>query len=122
MPDEILIDEVCLLISAMLHTGYPTIGKTAGLLQISTRTLQRQLSRAGVTYAELATRCRFRKAQRLLADENRRIQDIAAMLGYADPSSFSRAFVRWTSMTPRHYRRQQLTPHGDESGLDGGWS
>ena len=43
-------------------------------------TLQRQLSRSGVTYAVLATRCRYRKAQRLLADENRRVQDIATLL------------------------------------------
>lgn len=107
MSRQLSVDEICQLLTAMLHTGYPAIGKTAALLGISTRTLQRQLARAGVTYAELVTRCRLREAQQLLADKGKRVQDVAGMLGYADPSSFTRAFVRWTRITPRSFRRRQ---------------
>jgi len=107
IPRQLSIDEICQLLTAMLHTGYPAIGKTAALLGISTRTLQRQLAGSGATYAELVTRCRLREAQQLLADKGKRVQDIARMLGYADPSSFTRAFVRWTHTTPGSFRKQQ---------------
>jgi AraC-like DNA-binding protein len=33
------------------------------------------------------------------------IGQVAKELGFRDPSSFSRAFQRWTGMSPRTYRR-----------------
>jgi len=34
------------------------------------------------------------------------LEDIADRLGFADPSSFSRAFRRWSGVSPRDFRRQ----------------
>lgn len=113
MPRKLSVYEICQLITAMLHSGYPTVDKTAGILEISKRTLQRQLSQSGVTYAELVTRCRLKEAQSLLKYSEQDVQEIAAMLGYADPSSFSRAFMRWSGTTPRRYRCEQVRLHSE---------
>lgn len=113
MPRSITVDEICQLLLALLSSGYPTIDKVARLFHSSPRSLQRWLSKEGVAYAGLVSRCRCKEAQRLLLESEERVQDIAARLGYADPSSFSRAFVRWTGTSPRNYRRQQMRPDND---------
>lgn len=118
MPHQLSVDEICQLVSAMLLAGYPTIDKTAGIVNVSTRTLQRQLSKAGVTYAELVAGCRFKEAKRLLRESEEDIQNISTRLGYEDPSSFSRAFQRWAGITPRRYRCQLIHSHVNSGYLD----
>ena len=44
-------------------------------------------------------------AEKELVNTNRHIAEIAAMVGYLDPTVFSRAFKRWTGMAPRDYRK-----------------
>ena len=34
------------------------------------------------------------------------IGDIAAVLGFINPTSFTRAFKNWTGLPPREYRKQ----------------
>ena len=107
MSRPVSVDEICDLISALLRSGYPTLDQVAGLLKASPRSLQRRLGKEKLTYSELVSRCRLKEAQRLLGKSEERVQDIAAQLGYADASSFSRAFSGWTGGSPRDYRRQQ---------------
>ena len=113
MPRSITVDEICQLLLALLGSGYPTIDKVARLLHSSPRSLQRRLRKEGVAYAELVSRCRRNEAQRLLVKSEASVQEIAARLGYADPSSFSRAFMSWTGSSPRNYRRQQRCSDND---------
>jgi AraC-like DNA-binding protein len=42
----------------------------------------------------------------VVIDTNRKIAEIAAMLGYADSTVFSHAFKRWTGISPSQYRRR----------------
>ena len=70
------------------------------------RTLQRRLRDAGLTYAQVIARARSDVAQRMLNDPARKIGDIARALGYSDAPHFTRAFVRWTGLTPREFRAQ----------------
>jgi AraC-like DNA-binding protein len=102
------VDAICRLIDTLLPGGYPVIGEVAQLLQISSRTLQRQLNEDGISYSALVERCRCRIACESLEHTRDSIQDIAALLGYRDVSSFSRAFQRWTGRTPRSYRSQSI--------------
>ena len=44
-----------------------------------------------------------------LRDPARGITDIAHELGYSDSANFTRAFRRWTGVSPQTYRRQQST-------------
>jgi AraC-like DNA-binding protein len=111
MANRVSIASTRRTIEKLLPSGHPTIDRSAGLLQLSPRTLQRRLERVGVSYGRLLAEIRLAVAQRRLGDPHMRIADVSAELGYRDPSSFSRAFVRWTGMSPRAYRRS-LTAHG----------
>ena len=95
------------LILELLPTGHPTIGRTAQRLGIPVRTLQRRLHNAGLSYSELVDEVRCDAACRLLSSPCARVADIARALGFSDPSNFSRAFVRWTGISPREYRHRQ---------------
>jgi AraC-like DNA-binding protein len=75
-------------------------------LGISVRTLRRRLQAEGVSYGELAKDALARRAERLVADADRTIDETAYMLGFSERSAFHRAFKRWTGMTPNEYRRR----------------
>ena len=59
----------------------------------------------GVTPHQYLVRSRLRRAARLLADEERRISDIAFDVGFGDLSNFVRTFRRAAGVTPRAWRR-----------------
>ncbi|MGB5329605.1 MAG: helix-turn-helix transcriptional regulator [Gammaproteobacteria bacterium] len=92
------------LIRERLAVRYPTIDDIAERLGISVRTLQRRLKASGLSYSELVEQIRHEQACRLLDKPDANMAAIASALGYIDPSSFSRAFRRWTGMSPRVYR------------------
>ena len=84
--------------------GSPDIRLVAGAMGTSVRTLQRRLRATGSTYADVVQRVRYAAARRMLRSRRRRIGEIAASLGYSDPAHFTRAFQRWTGLTPRDFR------------------
>jgi AraC-like DNA-binding protein len=82
----------------------PDIDLVAENMGTSVRTLQRQLRAAGLTYSELVRRVRCAAAQRMLKGRRPSIGEIALALGYSDHAHFTRAFQRWTGLTPREFR------------------
>ena len=54
---------------------------------------------------ELIDEVRFLTARQLII-QSEKLADIATHLGYADAGSFTRAFERWTGMSPMKYRKQ----------------
>jgi len=107
MADSISVTAFHGLILDLLPAGHPTIDRAARRYGIPVRTLQRRLHEVGLSYSELVDEVRFEAACRLLDDPQARIADVAAALGFTDPSNFSRAFVRWTGLSPREYRRRR---------------
>lgn len=100
----------------LLQPGsYPSAAAMAGLLHMSTRTLFRQLQRAGLSYQSLIDEARCEHAQRLLARHELSVEQIADQLGFADTSNFSRTFRRWCGLTPRAWRLNARSP-GDQAG------
>ena len=71
---------------------------------MSTRSVQRKLTQAGVSFKDLAAEARIKRAQWLLENTTAEIKAIAADLGYSDPTSFRRAFKRWTGHAPSALR------------------
>lgn len=79
---------------------------TSRALGISRRTLVRRLAEAGVRFRDLLDGEMKRRAHDLLEAGLLSHADIAMRLGYADPTSFSRACRRWFGSTRKHARKQ----------------
>jgi AraC-like DNA-binding protein len=62
----------------------------------------------GVTPYQYLVRCRLRRAARLLAEDAKRISDIAHEVGFGDLSNFVRTFHRAAGVSPREFRRAAL--------------
>lgn len=89
-----------------LPLGEPTAAKLAALLHLSLRSLQRRLAEEGTSYEDLLTATRRELALSHLADRRYSLGEVAYLLGFADASSFSRAFKRWTGLTPGQCRER----------------
>ena len=63
-------------------------------LSMHPRTLNRRLSAEGKNFRDLLGEAHFEVARQLLTVTNIKVTAIAEMLGYADPSGFTRAFER----------------------------
>jgi AraC-like DNA-binding protein len=88
-----------------LASGQPSIACIANELGMGSRTLQRRLNDAGVSYSKVVDDLRRAMSVKLLRDREIAIYEIAFLLGYSEPSTFHRAFRRWFEVTPREYRR-----------------
>ncbi len=76
-------------------------------LNLSTRTLHRQLQEEGATLQQLKDSVRRDKAVDLLLRTQRPIKQIADEVGFLNEKSFIRAFKTWTGQTPDHLRRSR---------------
>jgi AraC-like DNA-binding protein len=93
-------------IESELRGGDPKLESIARRLAMSPRTLQRRLSDRGVLFNDVLDEMRFRAAKSYLAPGDIAGTEVAYLLGFAEPSSFNRAFKRWSGLTPTEYRRQ----------------
>jgi AraC-like DNA-binding protein len=91
-----------------MSSGNCTIERCSGKLGISVRTLQAHLSDAGLNFSDMLEQQRVDAAMAYLEQAQLSLDDVAAMLGYAEQSSFGRAFKRWTGYTPKRYRQMAL--------------
>ena len=79
-------------------------------LGCSTRTLRRKLSSEGISYQNLLDDCRMEVAAREIAiSEQVSFSQLALKLGYSEHSTFTRAFLRWSGVTPRTFRLNNKT-------------
>ena len=101
---SIQVQEVRDAISSLLSVSHPCLRDVAAQLGISPRTLQRRLAGMNLTHSQLLHQTRVGIACQRLAQRDLQIGKIALELGFATPSSFSRAFQSWTGMTPRIFR------------------
>ncbi|MFC0217027.1 AraC family transcriptional regulator [Pseudochelatococcus lubricantis] len=99
--------EVRARLHEMAPALWPDFEGMAKLLRVPPSTLRRRLRREGESYAEMRDEIRRDRAFAALVSTDRRIGDIAADLGFAEPSAFHRAFHKWTELTPGAYRRQK---------------
>jgi AraC-like DNA-binding protein len=76
-------------------------------LHMSRRTLQRKLAEADLTFQKLVDDTRRDLAMRHLEDPTHSITDVTFLLGFSQQSAFTRAFKRWTGMSPSEYRAQR---------------
>jgi AraC-like DNA-binding protein len=86
------------------------VAKKVGM---SPRTLQRRLNDEGMSFGELLDGVRRACAYQLLRDRTHSLAAIAYLLGFSEQSAFTRAFKRWTGMTPIQFRRDAYMPSSD---------
>jgi len=79
----------------------------AVLLNLSTRTLHRQLKDEGASLQALKDEVRQARAIDLLQRSQRPIKQVAQAAGFQNEKSFIRAFKGWTGRSPDQFRRQQ---------------
>jgi AraC-like DNA-binding protein len=94
------------IVRGLLGDGRPDIRVIADAFRVSARTLQRRLREADLTYAGVVAEARCDMARKMLDVPAPKIADVARALGYSDAAHFTRAFLRWTGLTPREYRRR----------------
>ena len=99
------IESVRNAIGKLIPKGKATLVQAAEVMGFSARTIQRRLAEQGLSYSHLADEMRFIKARELIQQQEK-IAEVAARLGYADAGSFTRAFERWTGMSPLEYRKR----------------
>jgi AraC-like DNA-binding protein len=92
------------VICEMLPSGRTNSELVADALHMSPRSLQRRLAGVDTTFRYLVELVRQELAKSYLADKTYSMIEITYMLGFSSQSSFSRAFKRWTGMTPQDYR------------------
>lgn len=76
----------------------------AKLLNLSTRTLLRRLEADGANFKKIRDQALFQRAIDALTIENMSATEVASRLGFSDPAHFTRAFTRWSGITPRAFK------------------
>jgi AraC-like DNA-binding protein len=97
-------------IAQALSEGTPKMADIARCLGYSARSFHRRLSEHGLSFQTLAEDTRRELAEGLLRDQHHSLAEIAFLTGFAEQSSFTRAFKRWVGKTPASYRKDRLTP------------
>jgi AraC-like DNA-binding protein len=105
---ETLVHMASRALRTLLLHGKSSGDDVAQALALHRRTLNRRLSAEGTTFQQVLDRVRFAVAKQLLGDSKLAIREIAAVLGYSDYVSFTRAFRRWSGTTPGAWRK---SPH-----------
>jgi AraC-like DNA-binding protein len=93
-------------IRAMIPFSTCTVGEIASAVATSPRTLQRQLAESGTTFQRLRDQVRADLALKYLRQSTLRLAEISEILGFAEPSVFSRSFRRWHGCSPREARQR----------------
>ena len=88
----------------MAPDTWPETDGLAARLCISASTLRRRLAEEGQTYQGLKDSVRKELAIVWLAEPQISFAEIAERLGFADTSSFYKAFRKWAGSNPGHYR------------------
>jgi AraC-like DNA-binding protein len=91
-----------------LRTGEPTIETVAHDLHTTARTLQRRLHGEGTSFTQVLDEVRREMALSHMRGRRATIDEVAFLLGFEKPTSFHRAFKRWTGVTPGEFRRLSM--------------
>lgn len=77
----------------------------AAALNMSARSLHRQLQEEGASLQQLKDEVRFEKAKELLLRTSKPIKQVAEASGFRNEKSFIRAFREWSGQSPAEFRQ-----------------
>ena len=106
---------VRMVLTQGLPQGEPTQEAVAEILNVSARTLQRKLSDSGTTFSRILDDLRRAQALAHFSTTQMTVSEVTHLLGFSCGSSFTRAFKRWTGLSPSEWRASggsgSRTPH-----------
>jgi len=92
------------LIKNDFSDGLPSFEQMAKNLHMSESSLRRRLIKEDNSYQNIKDQVRCEIAIERLRHDTVKINELAGMLGFTEPSSFVRSFRSWTGVTPKVYR------------------
>jgi len=95
------------VVIAHLPSGHISDEKVARALNMSVRSLQRKLQRAGTSFRRVLDQTREDLARDYILDNRLDLTEVAFLLGFSEHSAFSRAFKRWTGQSPSAFRQAE---------------
>ena len=102
-----IVNRVKAAILECLGQGTVTENAIADSLHMSTRNLNRKLATDDTSFKKLLLEIRSELANQYINDPTLTLTEISFMLGFSEISSFSRAFKRWTGLSPSEARKLQ---------------
>lgn len=100
-----IVFQVQSVVLEQLSCGKVTEEDVSGFLNMSKRKLQLKLAEEHVRFKSLLDDTRSNLAKEYLSEQSLCLSEIAFMLGFSEVSSFSRAFKRWTGVSPGQYKK-----------------
>ena len=92
------------ILAEELARSLPSIRTVARRMATSPRTLRRRLAETGTSFRKLLDETRAELARAYVRDRRIPLTEVAFLLGFSEPSTFHRAFKRWTKTTPMLWR------------------
>ena len=102
--DDGIVAQMRRMVGQDLSREFPSVVEMASHLNMSVRTLRRRLKEEDTTYQAFKDQTRRDAAIQLLSRPELKINSVAALLGFDEPSAFHRSFKKWTGRTPGDYR------------------
>jgi AraC-like DNA-binding protein len=92
-----------------LPSGQVSEEGIASSINVSQRSLQRKLKEQGVSFTRLLENTRRELSMQYVRNPQHSLNEVAFLLGFAEPSNFSRAFKRWYGQSPSQFRQKSLS-------------
>jgi len=92
------------IINAYTATKNISIEEVASIADMSVRSLQRRLTDSGLKFNDLLNQAKYSHAKDILQNTRLPVAEIAKSLRYSDTAHFSRAFRRWSGLSPTAFR------------------
>jgi AraC-like DNA-binding protein len=91
----------------LLPTGDTSDETAANALHMSVRTMHRKLADVDNNFRTILVEMRRELAEQYIMDNSLTLTEISLLLGFSEPSSFSRAFKNWTGAAPSELRQSR---------------
>lgn len=102
-----IITRVKQVIIQSLPSGNCNKQRTSREMAMSPSTLQQKLAERDASFQGLLNEVRQSLSLAYMEQPRVSITEMSFLLGFTDTSSFTRAFRRWTGLSPRDYRRER---------------
>lgn len=96
-----------------LNDELPSLEQMAQMLRLTPQTLRRRLRDEGRGYQSIKDSLRRDVAIGMLEHPGMTLQEVALRLGFSEPSTFHRAFKKWTGVAPGEYRLRGMRGERD---------